>query len=187
MATTSDIVIRLDEIEQLFNAPAVNPYSDKSVNVYGESALTRASRRLLAQPGRGANDARLVIKLPPNKITPGLQQATVEAVRRYTDARIEDNELSMRLSRRLGLVGLLLAILVSLAAIGIFTLLLAGPFAGASEVVRGWLLAFVGILSWVALWDPLSKLLFEWVGPWLHNGILRRIQAMPIVIEPQGE
>ena len=45
------------------------------------------------------------------------------------------------------------------------------------EVVRGWIVAFVGIFAWVILWDPLSKRLFEWVGPWLQSGILRRIEG----------
>jgi hypothetical protein len=36
------------------------------------------------------------------------------------------------------------------------------------------------------LWDPLSKLLFEWVGPRLENRMLQRIRAMPIVIQPQS-
>lgn len=45
---TQDIIIRLDTIDQLFNAPDINPFSEEEVDVLGEPALLRAVRRLLA-------------------------------------------------------------------------------------------------------------------------------------------
>jgi hypothetical protein len=39
-----DIVIRLDTIDQLFNAPDINPFSGEEVDVLGEPALLRAVR-----------------------------------------------------------------------------------------------------------------------------------------------
>ncbi len=47
-STGRDIVIRLDTISQLFNAPDVNPFSDEEVDVLGEPALLRAVRRRIA-------------------------------------------------------------------------------------------------------------------------------------------
>lgn len=185
--TPHDIVIRIDTINQLFNAPEINPFSNKVIDVLGESALTRTRRRLLGRPARNWDNARLVIKLPADKITPDLQLKTTEAVRRYVDAKIEDNMLTIRVSRTRGLIGLLIVIVISVIVLALTTLLLAGPLANVSEVARSWILAFVGIFVWVMLWDPLSKLLFEWVEPWLQSGILRRIKEMAIMIEPQTE
>jgi len=49
-------------IDQLFNAPAINPFSDKPIAVLGDSAMTRATRRLLGWPLRNWDGARLVIR-----------------------------------------------------------------------------------------------------------------------------
>lgn len=85
--TPDDIIIRIDTTVQLFNTPAINPFSSKVIDVLGESALTRIRRRLLAQPLRNWENVRLVIKLPADQITPNLQQETTQAVRRYVDAK----------------------------------------------------------------------------------------------------
>lgn len=182
-ATRNDVVIQLDTIDQLFNAPAINPFSEKSIDVTGESALRRVIRQLLSRSVRKTTGARLVIQLPPDQITPGLQTRTAQAVRRYIDARIEDNDLNVRLSRRLGFIELLIA---SGLAVVVLTLssLLVGPFANLSEVLRGLIPSFVIILAWVLLWNPLDKLLFEWVEPWEQNAMLHKITSMEIVIEP---
>ena len=47
--TPRDILLRLDSIDQLFNEPDVNPFSEEEVHVLGEPALLRAVRRLLAR------------------------------------------------------------------------------------------------------------------------------------------
>ena len=45
----NDIVIRLDTIDQLFNAPDLNPFSGEEVDVLGEPAMMRVVRRLQAR------------------------------------------------------------------------------------------------------------------------------------------
>ena len=187
LSAAHDIVVRMDTVDHVFNAPAVNPFSDHAMDVLGELAVTRIRRQLLAHPARYRSGARLVIQLPAGQITPGLQAQTRDAVGRYVDAKIADNALTVRLSRRLGGIGLLIVLGVAVGVLGLSSLMLAGPLANASEDVRGLLVAFVGILAWVMLWDPLSKLLFEWVGPRLQNGVLRKIKAMTIEVEPQLE
>lgn len=184
-SSAHDIVITIDTIDQLFNAPAINPFSHKQIDVLGESAMTRVRRQLLARPPRNWDEARFVVEMPRDQITPGLQEQTSEALRRYIDAKIEDNQLSIKLSRTLGLTGLLIVIGVSVVLLTLTTLLLAGPFAGLDDEWRGFVLGFVSIFVWVMLWDPLSKLLFEWVQPSLENRILQGIRAMPLVIKPQ--
>lgn len=183
--TPDDIVIQIDTIDQLFNAPAVNPFSDKPIDVMGESALMRMVRQLLARSIQKSAGTRLIIQMPPDQITPGLQAKTAEAVRRYADARIEDNALSVRLSRRLGLIELVIACALAVVALVLASLLLAGPLSGLSEELRGFILGFASILAWVLLWNPLDKLLFEWIEPRERSAILRKIKSMEVVIEPR--
>jgi hypothetical protein len=181
--TDYDIVIHVDTVEQLFNAPAINPFRENEIYVLGETALTRASRRMLSVPLRDSSRARLVIRLPAAAITPDLEQQTAAAVRRYTQAKIEDNNLTARLARTRGLVGLLIVGVVSVLLVSLTTMLLGSG--GLGETAQGFVLSFVGILAWVMLWDPLSKLLFEWVEPWVQNRMFRRLGAMPVILLPQ--
>ena len=142
--TTSDIVLQLDTINQLFNTPAINPFSDKPIAVLGGSAVTRATRRPLGRPLRNWDGARLVIQLPADQITPDLQLKTTEAVGRYIGAKIEDNMLTARLSRTRGWIGLVIASVILVITLTLFSILLAGPLENVGEVVRGWIVAFVG-------------------------------------------
>jgi hypothetical protein len=186
-ATPDDIVIQINTINQLFNAPEINPFSDKPIDVAGESALTRMVRQLLSRYMQKSEGTRLIIQMPADQITPGLQTKTAEAVRRYADAKIKDNKLNIRVSRRVGLIELLVACAVAMVALVVTTAVLAGPLAGLSETLRGFILGFVSILAWVLLWNPLDKLLFAWIEPRERIAILRKIKSMDIVIEPQTE
>ena len=73
-ATPRNIISSIDTIDQLFNAPRVNPFSDKAIDVLGESAMTRTTRRLLDRPLQNWDGIGLVIQLPANQITPNLQR-----------------------------------------------------------------------------------------------------------------
>ena len=188
MATTApqDIVIRLDSIDQLFNEPDIDPFSDEEVDVLGEPALLRAVRRLLARRIRNWEGMRLILELPADQITPGLEQQTEQALRRYSDAKIEDNQLTIRLGRTRSLIGLGMVTLISLVVLGIAYLLFNTVFAIAPDSVKTLVAASVSVFVWVILWDPMEKLLFDWVQPYMENRILHRIPTLDIVIRPKS-
>jgi hypothetical protein len=181
-----DIVIRLDSIDQLFNAPDINPFSNEEVDVLGEPALLRAVRRLLAQRIRDWMGMRLILELPDDQITPGLEEETEKALRRYSDAKIEDNNLTIRLGRTRSLIGLGMVTLISIVVIALAYLLFNTVFAGAPDSVKTLVAASVSVFVWVILWDPMEKLLFDWVQPYMENNILRRLPALDIVIRPKS-
>jgi hypothetical protein len=188
MATSParDIVIRLDSIDQLFNAPDLNPFSEEEVDVLGEPALLRAVRRLLAHRVRNWEGMRLILELPADQISPGLEQQTQDALHRYSDAKIEDNHLTIRLSRNRSLLGLGMVTVISIVVIGLAYLLLNSIFAAAPDSVKTLLAASISVFVWVILWDPMEKLLFDWVQPHMENSILRRIPTLDIVIRPKS-
>jgi hypothetical protein len=185
-AETQDIVIRLDTIDQLFNAPDANPFSDKEVNVLGEPALILAVRRALARSLRPQENTRLTIVLPADQITPGLQEQTSAAIRRYAAAKIDDNKLTIRLSRVRGALGLGIVTLITLLALAVAFLLISGPFADASSVVQGLIVGSTSVFAWVIMWDPLEKLLFDWVSPSLENRVLRRLAEIEVTIQAEA-
>lgn len=182
---TKDIKIRLDTIDQLFNAPDVNPFSDEEVDVLGEPALLRAVRRLQAHRMRNWDGTRLILELPADQITPGLEQRTEEALRRYSAAKIEDNRLQIRLSRVRSLIGLAMVTALSIIVIGLAYVIFTYLFTDAPDTVKGIVAASISVFVWVILWDPMEKLLFDWVQPHMENNILRKLPGLDIVIRPK--
>ena len=181
-----DIVIRLDTIDELFNAPDINPFSDEEVDVLGEPAMMRVVRRLQARRVRNWEGVRLIIELPPDQITPDLEARTEQAIRRYSNAKIEDNKLQIRLSRMRSLIGLAMVTALSILIIGVAYLLFNSVFADASDTVKGIVAASISVFVWVILWDPMEQLLFNWVQPRIENNILRKLQGIDIVIRPKS-
>ena len=57
--------------------------------------------------------------------------------------------------------------------------------ANAGETIQAVIAGFVCVLVWVFFWDPLEKLVFEWVTPALQNRILRKLAQLEIIIEAQ--
>ena len=182
----NDIVIRLDTIDQLFNAPDLNPFSGEEVDVLGEPAMMRVVRRLQARRVRNWEGVKLILELPSDQITPGLEAQTEQALRRYSDAKIEDNKLTIRLSRIRSLIGLAMVTAISIVVIGIAYLLFNAVFTNAPQTVKGVIAAAISVFVWVILWDPMEQLLFDWVQPRLENNILRKIQGIDVVIRAKS-
>ena len=183
---TRDLVIRLESIDQLFNAPDINPFSEEEVDVLGEPALLRAVRRLLSHRVRNWEGMRLVLELPPDQITPGLEQQTEQALRRYSDAKIEDNHLTIRLSRTRSLIGLGIVTVIAILVIAAAYFLMTNVFPRTSDSVKALIASSISVFVWVSLWGPMEKLLFEWVEPHMENNILRKIPTLDIVIRPKS-
>jgi hypothetical protein len=178
-----DVVLKLNTIGELFNAPDVDPFSENEIDVLGEAALPHAVRQMLARRIRHWHEARLVIQLPPDQITPDLQAQTRAAVRRFCAAKIEDNRLTIRLSRVRSTIGLIIVTVISIAVIAVAWLLfntIFSPRSDAAVVIA----ASISVFVWVILWNPMDKLLFDWVTPALENRNLRGIMDMELVIEP---
>jgi hypothetical protein len=186
MSTPSNLKFRLESIDQLFNAPDINPFSEEEVDVMGEPALLRAVKRLLAHNVKNWDEMQLVLELPADQITPDLAKKTKEAISRYSTAKIEENRIMIRLSRIRSLIGVGIVTLISLVIIGLFIFLFSTVFAKASDEVKTLVAACTSVFVWVAIWDPMEKLLFDWVQPHRENNILRKLTGLDIVIRPKS-
>ena len=178
------ITLSLTTLDQLFNAPAVNPFSEKVVEVRGESGMSY----LLRQLGGHQWDERaslLTIRLPSDQVTAGLQPRLSEAVRRYCQARVESNRLDIHTIRARSSTGLgvLLAIVaVLIAAIYILFTQIAPD---TPQPLQFAVAATLSLFAWVSLWDPLEALLFNPLEPMRENRLLRRIMEMRVAVEPE--
>jgi hypothetical protein len=183
----NDLVVRVETIDQLFNAPDVNPFSTCPAAILGEAALPLAVREELWRRPRNWQGRRLIIQLPADQITPDLQLRLVEAVRRYAAAKKEQNGLMIQFSRWRGLRGLVITVVVALIVFAIAAILSITLLASASEIVLGVVAGLAVLFAWVTVWDPIERLAFDWVEPSYENRILTSLTEMEIVVEPDPQ
>ena len=182
---SADILISIDTIDQLFNGSSIDPFSDKPVVILGEAGLPYAIRQELGRGLRNWKRKRLVIQLPADQITPDLQPQVLDAVQKYAQAKIEQNEASIRISRWYSLIGLGLAILIAAALLGFLAIVTQTLLASASDAVIGIFAGLVTIFIWSTVWNPWDRLIYEWIEPWRENRILRSISNVEIAVRPE--
>ena len=183
--TRQPIVLRVDSVEQIFNAPDVNPFAAGEGNILGEAALDRLLLQQQVQPRRDLTTLPLVVELPADQITPDLELQLAAAIQRYCAARIEDNLLHIRHSRLQHSVGLAVVVGVVVAAILLVAVLVTVVFTGLSALAQGMIAGALCVFSWVIVWDPLEALLFDWVEPTRANRVFAQIQQMRVAVQPQ--
>lgn len=182
-AVDKEIAIDVATVEQLFNAPAADPFAAGRSVVLGVAALDLVVTQLQVHPLRNWDGVDLIVRLPGDQVTPDLEQSLAEAVRRYCEARIEDNHLRVSLSRKQRIFGLTVVLTIVLTVILVVPLLFATVFAGASASVQGFVAGMLSLFGWVIIWDPLQSLLFEWAPPARENRALARVMNMRVVVQ----
>lgn len=186
-ASASDtIIVDVDTVDQIFNAPNANPFSSSESVVLGEAALSRMLVQLQTGPRQDRKGARLLVRLPGDQITADLEAHFAAALRRYCAARIEANHRQVSVNRRQRSVGLIVAVSVAIVVIVIGLLLLATILADASAFYQTIVGGAVALFAWIIVWGPLEALLFDWAAPARENRALTHIMNMQIVVEPRS-
>ncbi len=183
--TTPDLEIAVSSPNHLFDAPTINPFSENELEILGMSGLAYITRQLQAHR-RDLKHARLLVRMPPDQITPGLDRRLADAVHRYCRAKIDDNKVEIHLIRfrsSLGL-GILMVIVAVIVAITYF--LFTGPLSGVSQVVQVVIAFSISLFAWVTLWDPLEALIFNPIALLRENFTLHRINKLEIAVEPNA-
>lgn len=177
------IAVEVATVDQLFNAPSVDPFSDREVEILGYSGLAYLVRQLQAHR-RDWQHLRLIVRLPPDQIAPGSESRLIEAVRRYCRAKIEDNTLEVRLIRRRSGValGILAAFVVAIIALAYF--LFTGALSGTPMAAQYLVAGIISLFAWVTLWDVLEAFIFNPIPLMRESSTLRRIADLGIVVEP---
>jgi hypothetical protein len=180
--SSTDVIIRIDTIDQLFNAPSSDPFSDKPAVILGEPALQHCVRQELKHRSHNWQGKRLVIELPADQVTSDVTARTPEAIRRYAAAKRLDNDALVRISRTRALVGLGVAIGIAAALLVVVGVALSTFLASISDLAKAAITGVVTIFCWATVWNPWDRLVYDWVEPWMENRILRSIATMEIVV-----
>ncbi len=171
--------LRLRDINHLFVAPDISPFSDHYYRYSSRAAMEHILGELYGHPP--VDGINLTILLPPDHITPGLDQRAREAIERYCEARTvqsrhEMNKVRYQAHRALpvALVGLLVLIQGSLPLM---------------EARSYWLQVIgngLNVAGWVAVWFPLDALIFQlWLSR-QEKQAYRILQNIRVSIQPDS-
>jgi hypothetical protein len=184
-SSNTELVLQLQRVDELFNAPDCDPFSSRAIDVLGESGFEVVWKRMVRRWPQRSDLQRVIVQLPPDQLTPTLADAARAAWQHYCSAKIEDNRQRRRVNtgkalRLWGYAGILL-----LLTLGLIILLFAGPL----QILPEWLRALLSILAVYAFalanWDALDSLLFDWAPFVRDNATYTLISALDLRFESQ--
>jgi hypothetical protein len=190
---TNEVVIELNHVDEMFNAPDTNPFSTREVETFGEAGITRLQKRIQQRWPRRPRFTRLTLRLPPDQITPNSTAQMRAAIQRYCEAQIEKNHVQRRRATQIGLRQLVIALMILLFDVMVLYWVVnaAGGVRAPSDVlpgfVRGVLIVLVLFAGSLTIWDAIESLAFNWVPFVLDDASYWTIRAMDVVLEPSGD
>lgn len=178
-----DIVMELNSINHLFNAPEMNPFSNNELEVMGESALTRLLRQLESQSLN--RKMRLTLLLPAEQIKPDLEQEILKAMNQYGRLNIKNNECKLQLLRQFCWRSLLNGLTFLTVCLLLSNLFNAQFLSFIPEFIRSVFREGFTIIGWVGLWHPVEIVLYDWIPIVRTNAIYKFITTIPIYVFPK--
>ncbi|WIG58295.1 MAG: hypothetical protein OJF49_001040 [Ktedonobacterales bacterium] len=184
-ADTYDMAMTVATLDDLFNAPAVNPFVDSDLRAIGEPALHRVVRELQVHKLGDKRRVRLTLRVPASQLTPERGSAQVtQAIHRYCDAKINDNELAIRIAREHARRQLIIASITSAVVLAVAYLLYISVLSQAGQPIQVVVFGSASVYVWVVMWDTLEELIFDPIPYAQENRSLRRLRAAEIVVQP---
>ncbi len=184
MCSDVSISLPLHHIDELFNAPDTNPFSTHEVDILGESGMDCIKKRVTHLWPRRPNCVHVTLQLPPEQITPGLTEKTKSAVQRYCSDRIASNRLQRGLVNQRSRRQFTGAMIGTLLALVLITILSANPGGLLPEVVRSVLIVLAAFAISVLIFDAVWSLVFDWLPFVQDNTVLTVLRKMDLMIEP---
>jgi len=181
MATSKvhEITLHLDDIQQLFQAPELDPFSGHDHSLSGmEQILNELKPKSLMRP------VRTIILLRRTHPPEDIEQNCRLAVQKFCAAQIHQITNELAALRRQGIKALQTGLLFLAVC-----LLLSTLFDGLEtlpKLLRRFLSEGFLIAGWVSLWHPTELLLYEWLPYRRDIKLYERIKNMELVIRAEG-
>lgn len=186
------IVLELNRIEELFQAPAANPFSTHEIEILGESGIDFLRRRYTRRWPRRREGLALLIRLPSERLewdkpqTEQLTDDTRAAIRRYCSECIQANRQARRLAMDTARRELLIALVVTVIAVAMLLLFVAGEPSGFAAYALGILTIFAVYAAALAVWDALESWFFDWTPFAVENLAYRWVSGLEVQIAPEA-
>jgi hypothetical protein len=171
------VTLEYTDINSLFNQPDVSPLSENFREYHTTSGIEYICNELHASPL--LKRVETTILLPPEQITPTLEQRTREAIRRYCLARNREVSQNERVLRRRALRALAFAVVVFVAYVIVHK-----PLEDSEILLFNLIGEGLGILIWVFLWFPLDALVFGVRSYHKDSDSYRHASGMQLTIKP---
>ena len=161
------------------------PFPIKMQKLLGQPALLYLLRKLGPDHLKQGGPLSLTLQLPPDTVTPDLKARVEQALRRYCEVRIADDQAQLRIMRSNGLRSLPSAIMALGICLALSYLFLSNVLAFLSPAMNELLGQGFGIVSWVVLWHPVEAFLYDPIPLRREISVLNYLAATDITIEPQ--
>ena len=177
--------VEIDDVSHMLIAPPRDIFSRRPYVYMGQSVVERLLEYYHKQKGLKKKKHKLILMMPPDKITPNLSKEIEEALDRFTATRIKDNLNEMAAIRRRGILQIPYALVFLGISVGFGFLLGSGSIVSMSPVATDVLSEGLFIVGWVAMWGPLDTLLFDRFPLAARNRSLQALGRTIIEIEPR--
>lgn len=181
-----EIIVELSDPDQLFTAENISPTSPRYTEYTAQPAMDTVRDMLLHRQPRRNQDVELVVVLPSEQITPGLQEQLTTAVRRWVGVQniidIDSTEAGGAIGRRLLLLGVSAFMVVQLASIIVKNSGAAWDADLVEAVGEG-----LSVTSWVLLWFPVQLLTMDVWKSAIRRSRMKVIERMTVRVEAQDD
>lgn len=174
-----DIALHLSSLQRLFSPPESSPFDADWQATSGIEQILNALK-----PHRLPPHLRLIISLPESAITEHTAEATQAAIRRYSQAKIQQDRLELASLRWQAIK----AFQTGVIFLGIC--LLISTLDSTAESLPEWMRTLVGegflIAGWVSIWHPTEMFLYEWWPMWRDVQVSKKLAEAEIVIQQRA-
>jgi hypothetical protein len=179
MNEPNSITLHLTDIHDFFTAPDYDPFDVQRLDVSGIDYIVEHLREHESQ-----QPIKTTLYLPKAAITLDLVDKTRQALTRYCQRQIAQNESEIAATRREGRrtlpYALAVALILALVMIALINLL------NLSSPIVSILSSVYVIISWVSIWWPAENILYDWIPDWHEKRIYQKIMDMDLSILPEA-
>ena len=182
---TVELVLQLNDVAHLFNAPRIDPLSPGPVEGLGISGVEYLLNQLHLDKTRQRADT-LTLHLPAEKASDVSVEQITSGLRRYAGWRIERERRELRNTNRYGLKVAGFAIVMLLICLALSSLFASDLTEWMSPLIRKTFEYGFEIIGWVILWHPIDVLVFAPVAMRARISALQTIASLNVVICADG-
>jgi len=172
------IELRLSTVNQLFDSFDPAPFPERSLDNEVEEYILGSARDMpVGEP------LKLVFYLPPDQLAGTEIGDLADAIHNYFDYRLQAARRQLRLQRRDARITLAIGLAFLIACTSLRQLVFTLGRGTLQEIAAEGLL----ISGWVAMWRPLSLLLYEWWPIQRSRAIFAKLKTVPVEMRPLAE